>query len=63
VPEGLQGARGIHQGYVATARLTRNMKHESDATVASGLSNNTKSAAWLRAQAQFLALHRLSMFG
>ena len=61
LPYGLQGARGMHHDYLVAAELTRNINHESNATVQLGL-YFSKSAHWLRDQAEFLRVNHLSLF-
>ena len=60
---GLEGARGVHQEYLLTASVTRNINHESDAAVEFGLGLFSPfTAPWLREQAEFLREHHLSLF-
>jgi len=61
---GPPGARGFHQGSVVSASITRNIDHESDATVSFGLGLFVPEPAhWFREQALFLREHQLSLFG
>jgi hypothetical protein len=59
---GLEGAREQHQLYTTAASVTRNIDTESNVAVEWTL-NFSKSAKWLRAQAEFLRVHQLSQFG
>ena len=61
---GLPGARQFHQSSVVSADITRNINHESNATVTYGLGIFVpESPVWFREQAQFLREHHLSLFG
>ncbi len=57
---GLEGARTQHQVYVTSANLTRNIDHESDATIR--LLNLGESPQMIRGQAAFLREHHLSLY-
>ncbi len=61
---GIPGARSFYENSVESASLTRNINHESDATVSYGLGIFVpEPAQWFREQAQFLREHHLSLFG
>ena len=61
---GPPGARQFYQTSVVSASITRNIKHEPDATVSFGLGLFVPEPAhWFREQAQFLQEHHLSLFG
>jgi hypothetical protein len=61
---GPPGARGFQTTAITDASLTRNINHESDATVSYGVGIFLgEPAQWFRDQTQFLREHHLSMFG
>lgn len=61
---GPPGARGFQSTAITYASLTRNINHESDATVSYGLGIFLgEPAHWFRVQTQFLREHHLSLFG
>ena len=61
---GIAGARQFHETSVVSASYTRDINHESDATVSYGLGLFVPEPVhWFREQAQFLREHHLSLFG
>jgi hypothetical protein len=61
---GPPGARGFNQTSSVSASITRNIDHESNATVSFGLGLFVpEPASWFREQAHFLRAHHLSLFG
>jgi len=61
---GIPGARGFYQTSVVDEHITRNINHESDATVSYGLGIFVpEPASWFREQAEFLREHHLSLYG
>ncbi len=61
---GPSGASSFQQNAAVSASITRNIDHESNATVSFGLGLFVpENASWFREQAHFLRAHHLSLFG